>query len=197
MAPFAEIEELDDDDVPDLEEAGDDMPVLEGGEGGGPDDKNVSNRAEKKSRKAMQKLGMRPVPGVYRMSVKKSNQVLFVITKPDVYKSPTSDTYVIFGEAKTEDSGQMQQAAAQAVQAQQMQAAAAQSAPSMKTKAVPEGREAYGQAEDDGAAVNEDGVEAKDIELVVSQAGCSRARAVAALRENDGDLVNAIMSLTT
>jgi nascent polypeptide-associated complex subunit alpha len=67
----------------------------------------------------------------------------------------------------------------------------------MKTKAVPEGREAYGQAEDDGAAVNEDGVEAKDIELVVSQAGCSRARAVAALRENDGDLVNAIMSLTT
>jgi nascent polypeptide-associated complex subunit alpha len=198
MAPFAEIEELDDDDVPDLEEAGDDMPVLEGGEGGGPDDKAVSNRAEKKSRKAMQKLGMRPVPGVVRMSVKKSNQVLFVITKPDVYKSPTSDTYVIFGEAKTEDSGQMQQAAAQAVQAQQMQAAAAaQSAPATKGKAIPEGREAYGQVDDESPAVNEDGVEAKDIELVVSQAGCSRARAVAALRENDGDLVNAIMSLTT
>lgn len=196
MAPFAEIEELDDDDVPDLEEAGDDMPNLDGEEGGGPDDKAVSNRAEKKSRKAMQKLGMRPVPGVVRMSVKKSNQVLFVITKPDVYKSPTSDTYVIFGEAKTEDSGQMQQAAAQAVQAQQMHAAAAaQSAPSMK--AVPEGREAYGQAEDDSPAVNEDGVDAKDIELVVSQAGCSRAKAVAALRENNGDLVNAIMSLTT
>lgn len=30
-------------------------------------------------------------------------QILFVINKPDVYKSPSSDTYVIFGEAKIED----------------------------------------------------------------------------------------------
>ena len=30
-------------------------------------------------------------------------QILFVISKPDVYKSPSSDTYVIFGEAKIED----------------------------------------------------------------------------------------------
>ena len=30
-------------------------------------------------------------------------QILFVIQKPDVLKSPNSDTYVIFGEAKIED----------------------------------------------------------------------------------------------
>jgi nascent polypeptide-associated complex subunit alpha len=29
--------------------------------------------------------------------------ILFVISKPDVYKSPSSDTYIIFGEAKIED----------------------------------------------------------------------------------------------
>ena len=74
----------------------------------------MHNRAEKKSRKAMQKLGMRPIGGVTRMAVKKSNQVLFVISNPDVFKSPSSDTYVIFGEAKTEDNSQMA-AAAQAV----------------------------------------------------------------------------------
>ena len=62
----------------------------------------------------MQKLGMRPIGGVTRMAVKKSNQVLFVISNPDVFKSPSSDTYVIFGEAKTEDNSQMA-AAAQAV----------------------------------------------------------------------------------
>ena len=45
--------------------------------------------------------------------------------------------------------------------------------------------------------IDETGVEAKDIELVMSQAGCSRAKAVKALKENDMDLVNAIMSLTT
>merc|ERR1740124_960311 len=51
----------------------------------------------------MQKLGMRPVPGVLRVTVKKSKNVLFVISKPDVFKSPSSDTYVVFGEAKSED----------------------------------------------------------------------------------------------
>jgi nascent polypeptide-associated complex subunit alpha len=30
-------------------------------------------------------------------------QILFVINTPDVFKSPASDTYIIFGEAKIED----------------------------------------------------------------------------------------------
>lgn len=87
-----EIEEVDD-DVPDLEEADDveESGAADAGAAGG--DGGTHNRAEKKSRKAMQKLGMRPIPGIYRMSVKKSNQVLFVINRPDVYKSPTADTY--------------------------------------------------------------------------------------------------------
>ena len=50
---------------------------------------------------------------------------------------------------------------------------------------------------DDGDEdVDESGVEAKDIDLVVSQANVSRAKAVKALRANDGDIVNAIMELT-
>jgi len=196
MPPFADIEEIDD-DVPDLEEAGDDVPELEEGgdaEAGGESEKAIHNRAEKKSRKAMQKLGMRPIPGVVRMSVKKSNQVLFVITKPDVYKSPTADTYVIFGEAKTEDSGQMAHAAAQAVQAQQAAAAAAAQQAPAAALLEPVSEES---AVEDVTPVEEEGVESKDIELVMSQAGCSRAKAVKALKENDNDLVNAIMSLTT
>ena len=41
-------------------------------------------------------------------------QILFVIQKPDVFKSPASDTYIIFGEAKIEDlSAQASQAAAE------------------------------------------------------------------------------------
>merc|ERR550539_486245 len=64
------------------------------------DNESRQNRAEKKSRKMMQKLGMRPITGVLRVTVKKSKNVLFVITKPDVFKSPTSDTYVVFGEPR-------------------------------------------------------------------------------------------------
>jgi NAC domain len=49
--------------------------------------------------------------------VARSTQILFVIGNPDVFKSPASDTYVIFGEAKIEDlSAQAQSQAAQAFQ---------------------------------------------------------------------------------
>ena len=51
----------------------------------------------------MQKLGMKPMTGIVRVTIKKSKNILFVISKPDVFKSPASDTYIIFGEAKIED----------------------------------------------------------------------------------------------
>lgn len=41
--------------------------------------------------------------------------------------------------------------------------------------------------------VDEAGVEVKDIELVMSQANVSRAKAVRALKNNNNDIVNAIM----
>lgn len=62
---------------------------------------------------------MGQVPGILRVTVKKSKSILFVIAKPDVYKSPFSDTYIIFGEAKLEDLG----AQAQATAAQQFREA--------------------------------------------------------------------------
>ena len=189
MLFFSQIEEID--DVPELEEQ---VPDLEAVPAAGaiPDlgaipaePESKQNRNEKKSRKAMQKLGMRPVPGVLRVTVKKSKNVLFVINKPDVFKSPTADTYVVFGEAKSEDLSSASQAAA-AKQFRQPQQEMAAVAP-----AVPEVA-----AEEADEEVDETGVEAKDIELVMSQAGCSRGKAVKALKENDGDLVNSIMSLT-
>jgi nascent polypeptide-associated complex subunit alpha len=136
----------------------------------------------------MQKLGMRPVPGVIRVTVKKSKNVLFVISKPDVFKSPTADTYVVFGEAKSEDLTGASQAAA----AQKFRQPASAEIPS-----VDETVEMPAVIEEDEEELDETGVEAKDIELVMSQAGCSRAKAVKALKENDNDLVNSIMSLTT
>ena len=44
--------------------------------------------------------------------------------------------------------------------------------------------------------VDDDGVEAKDVELIMSQANVSRAKAVEALKNNNNDIVNAIMELT-
>lgn len=48
----------------------------------------------------------------------------------------------------------------------------------------------------DEEEVDETDVEPKDIELVMTQAGVSRAKAVKALKAADGDIVSAIMELT-
>jgi NACalpha-BTF3-like transcription factor len=47
-------------------------------------------------------------------------------------------------------------------------------------------------ADEDG---DESGVDGNDIDLVISQASCTRAQAVIALRNNDGDIVDAIVEI--
>jgi nascent polypeptide-associated complex subunit alpha len=132
------------------------------------------------------KLGLKQVPGVTRVALKKSKTIIFGMTKPDVFKSPTSDTYVIFGEAKAEDLGA----------SQQQQAAEQFRAPQAAPAARPVAAARPAAAVESAGSVDETGLDAKDIELVVAQAGCSRAAAVSALNKNDGDIVNAIMELT-
>ncbi|XP_029575801.1 nascent polypeptide-associated complex subunit alpha, muscle-specific form isoform X3 [Salmo trutta] len=152
-----------------------------------PVSKAKQSRSEKKARKAMSKLGLRQVMGVTRVTIRKSKNILFVITKPDVYKSPASDTYIVFGEAKIEDlSQQAQLAAAEKFKVQGEAVSNIQE--NTQTPTV--------QEESEEEEVDETGVEVKDIELVMSQANVSRAKAVRALKNNNNDIVNAIMELT-
>jgi nascent polypeptide-associated complex subunit alpha len=106
-----------------------------------------------------------------------------------VFKSPASDTYIIFGEAKIEDlSAQAQSAAAEQFRAPEG---------ALGDAAEPAAKAAVEEADDDDdEEVDDAGVEPKDIELVMSQAAVSRAKAIKALKANDGDIVNAIMELT-
>ncbi|VVA97374.1 unnamed protein product [Arabis nemorensis] len=153
------------------------------GEGGS---RSKQSRSEKKSRKAMLKLGMKPITGVSRVTVKKSKNILFVISKPDVFKSPASDTYVIFGEAKIEDlSSQIQSQAAEQFKAPDL------------SSVISQGESSSAAVVQDDEEVDEEGVEPKDIELVMTQAGVSRPRAVKSLKAANGDIVSAIMELTT
>merc|ERR1712020_642583 len=104
----------DDDSIPELEEtageAGGD-PTAAGAVGTGGDEasKAKQSRGEKKARKIMSKPGLKQVAGVSRVTIRKSKNILFVINKPDVYKNPASDTYIVFGEAKIEDLSQQAQ----------------------------------------------------------------------------------------
>merc|ERR1711977_372523 len=175
----------------DEESTDEDMPDMDEGEGesGG---KGKQSRSEKKSRKAMAKLGMKPVPGIIRVTVKKSKNILFVIKEPDVFKTSaenpkSAQTYVVFGKAEIED-----------LSAQATSAAVEQ------FKNPGAGLEVGGDdapkndivdADDDG---DEDpgGLDENDIELVVKQAGVTKAKAIKALKQNDNDVVNAIMALS-
>jgi len=44
--------------------------------------------------------GLKPVPGINRVVIRKSKNILFVIATPEVFHSPSSDTYIVIGEAK-------------------------------------------------------------------------------------------------
>ncbi|PAV69066.1 hypothetical protein WR25_21940 [Diploscapter pachys] len=97
-------------------------------------------------------------------------------------KSPGSDTYIVFGEAKIEDLSQhAQMSAIDRIK---------------PTEDAPAPLATVQEDEDDGAEEDAQGIEEKDIELVMSQANTSRNKAIRALRQTDNDIVNAIMSLT-
>merc|ERR1712113_236209 len=163
------------------------------------------NRAEKKARKALIKLGLKPFEGVNRVTVKKNKNMLFVIQNPDVYNLPGSRskgmnpmTYVIFGEAKIEDlNEQAKMQAAQNFKAPGMGGMNGMGGGALGSAATAAlSASADDDEDDDGEDVDEEGLEAKDIELIMSQSGVSRAKALKSLRKNKGDIVNAILALT-
>merc|ERR1712023_506741 len=182
------------DEADEEESTDDDMPEMEDGDDGDAKGRSKQSRSEKKSRKAMQKLGMKPVPGIVRVTVKKSKNILFVIKEPDVFKTNDSNpkgpqTFIVFGKAEIEDLSQ--QATNAAVEQFKAPGAGLDAAGGDDAAALLEA----GDGDDDG---DEDagGLDDNDIELVVKQAGVSKAKAIKALKQNDNDVVNAIMALS-
>jgi len=218
-------EESSDDEPPPLEKTDnvqEESAPKEGGEGKG---KGKQTRGEKKSRKAMQKLGMKPFPGIIRVTVKRSPNVLFVIQKPDVYKSQ-SDTYIIFGEAKIEDlstnpalnavrqieketekkSPEGEEEPPALVQSTEPSATTLDASttepsaptPDTKTPAPTSSSQtppAETSQEKTTPASPSEGKIGNDIEVVMNQANVSREVAVEALKKAKGDYVDAIMDL--
>ncbi|KAF9213894.1 hypothetical protein BGZ59_004651 [Podila verticillata] len=142
----------------------------------------VQSKSEIKARKALAKVGLKKVSGIERVTIRRSGQPILAISQPDVYMSTNSDTHIVFGEAQSEDFNlQSQLQAAEDV---------------LKEAGEPSAEAVEAAEEEDEEEVDEEGVDAGDIELVVAQANVSRAKAVKALKNNNNDIVNAIMELT-
>lgn len=156
------------------------------------------NRNEKKARKVLGRLGLKPVPNITRVTMRRG-KIIFAIEQPEVYRIPGSDQYVVFGEAKVQDP--MWHAHAAAAQHQ----AATQHAAAMQQRQQPSASEPSAvrqhDSDEDEKDVQEEQVDAtdvdeKDVLMVMEQANVSRSTAIKALRKHDGDIVNTIMELT-
>lgn len=159
--------------------------------------KSKQTKGEKKARKAILKLGMKGVPGISRVTIRKSKSILFVINQPEVFKSPGSDTYIVFGEAKIEDMSQQLHNAAANKMKERSAAEASEGAKTVNTAADQEAENvAEADLSDDNEELDSAGLEDKDIELTMTQANVSRNKAIKALREHNNDMVEAIMALT-
>uniref|UniRef100_M8BXF4 Uncharacterized protein n=1 Tax=Aegilops tauschii TaxID=37682 RepID=M8BXF4_AEGTA len=172
-----EDEEEDEDDDEDDEDEDGELGVA-GTEG------SKQSRSEKKSRKAMMKLGMKPVTGVSRITIKRAKNADSCML---LIKSWASDPVrgVEAGRVQEPDVGD-----AQAAQQFRMQDLSKAMRPDAAAAA------GAGAPADEEEVVDETGIEARDIDLVMTQASVSRAKAVKALKAHDGDIVSAIMELT-
>jgi len=162
--------EVIEDDVPALEEA--DLKA---------DIDGMVGKQAKRYAKAMAKLGLKPEPNIFRVQIRKIKGMSFGITRPEVYRFPNTNTFVVFGETTMDDTGDASRAAKMVTQTGHKTApAAAAPAPG-----------AQGEEDHEAGDLAE-----KDIELVVAQAHVTRGRAIFALKKNKGDIVNTIMELT-
>ena len=169
-APANAVAADDEDDCPALEPTGKAGQVQQPGAGG---------KQAKRYAKAMARLGLKPELGIVRVQIRKSAGLSFGLAKPEVYRFPATNTFVIFGETQFEEMGSDAHKAAAAV-----------------TSAAPESKAAAAAADEDEGEVDASGLQDKEIDIVMTQAGVSRARAVKALKNNNGDIVNSIMELT-
>ena len=151
-------------------------------------DDSVLNRNEKKARKILLKLGLKPISGIERVTIKRSKNMIFAITNPEVYKN--GDSYIVFGEAKVEDPALQAQALASQRLASQRPNPAAQNATQDSKKNISVIEE---ESED---VVDGSGLDEKDIKIVMEQGNVSRSKAIATLKANNNDIVNAIMELS-
>ncbi|KAH0787212.1 NAC domain-containing protein [Histomonas meleagridis] len=137
------------------------------------------SRAEKKMKEALLKHNLKPLEKVSTVMMRKGAQIMWTFASPDVYF--IDDVYIVFGEPQMQDPG------AKAVEQLRSSAAAQEAAPAEPAATVVE--------DEQEGEVDATGLKEEDINTIMQQSNVSRARAVQALRDADGDLVTAVMNL--
>jgi len=157
-------------------------------------DKHKPNKAEKKIRKLLTSHGLKPNDEYVEMKVTTKKGITLVIQNPDTLKAPKGNVLACLGKIKMEDTteAQARKLMEQIQAAQPAQAGADDS----DDEDCPDLAEVTFDSVEQGDGELEVGdLSEEDVQLVVTQSKVSKARAITALNENGGDVVNAIMSL--
>lgn len=159
-------------------------------------DVSVSSKS-KKALKLLKGTGIKKVDGITRVVVRKRGGVAFVIEKPDVYRTPNG-SYIVLGEPRLQQQDLGQQLAqmtgqdAPGAADKSPEAVTADLEAAVKNASIKDDAE-----EEDDAEVDTTGLDEDKIQMIMDQANTSKAKAVKALREHGGDLVNTLMALTS
>ncbi|XP_033235187.1 nascent polypeptide-associated complex subunit alpha [Drosophila pseudoobscura] len=181
---------LSDDEVDSDDDVTDAVGSLDPQAGAMPLGAHRQSRGEKKARRLLSKLDLKPVENVSRVTMRKNKNILLYIDQPDVFK--VGDSYLCFGDVKVEDITQM--ATAQAAERFRENATAADQSEREALAWAKANENDQEEPEFDEELLME--LDDKDIDLVQMQATCSRTKAIKALLDNENDVVNAIMALT-
>ena len=170
-----------------------------------PKEERKMSKNEKKCKKALGKIGLKNQAGITRVTLKRRDGIIFVISNPEVFISPTSEnSFVVLGELKMDEPridnlpGAANVSAAAAGDATATtETATDASATKEEGKATPASSDKPADADADGDEdLSEEGLTPMNIDMVMQNANCSRAQAVKALRATNNDMVNAIMELS-
>jgi nascent polypeptide-associated complex subunit alpha len=176
----------------------DDVPAM-GKQGEGKQERKT-NKGEKKCKKALIKLGMKPVTGISRVTIKKTDDVIFAISNPEVLKSATNDNcYVVFGQMSYEDptaAKASSEAKQYAAKPEEKKVVAPVEIKKEEEKKKPVEEEVKKVEEKPEAPLSEEGITPMHIDMVMSHTKCTRNKAIMALRETKDDMVNAILKLS-
>ncbi|KYQ90197.1 putative nascent polypeptide-associated complex alpha subunit [Tieghemostelium lacteum] len=148
-----------------------------------------TSRGEKKTKAAMAKLGMTPVDDIFRVTLKQTKGFLCVVASPEVYTNETKSTYVIFGETTFEDP-----TAARATKAaKNLEETTKVETPVETTTETT--TETSTETTKDDSEVDLQGLDEKDVEIVMKETKAPKAKVVEVLKKT-GDIVTAVLELT-
>ncbi|GAW81812.1 nascent polypeptide associated complex alpha chain [Plasmodium gonderi] len=154
-----------------------------------PPNRTKMSKGERRARKMLVKLGLKPVSNVHKVIIKKSEKMIFAVSNVEVYQVEGTESYVIFGDAKTDDiTNSINSLLPDSLQ---------KDSDMLDEQEVnfeePEKMEQKVEDLDEGKIGD---VSTDDIELIMSQTKCTRERAIEVLKKNNNDLVESIMELS-